>query len=261
MLKRFFRYLRALFGSLLGRVEDPEILLEQAKQDMQDNLNKNKQRVIAAITERNRLQMELDKTNKQIGEYNARAEQAIRAGERDLARQMLVEKQLLSTSLETLQQSLDSANSMVQQAKEAIATEERQIRQRTAEILAQKTRWKSAQIQKQLSETLGSLQISDASQDVSRATEMIDKAQAQAAATAELGNDSVVSKLNKLDDISARQSAELELQQLEQKVNPGSQSVQTSAANGTSGGATGVDSELEALENRIRKIDESSNQK
>ncbi len=257
MLKRFFRYIRAMFGSLLGKVEDPEILLEQAKQDMQDNLNRNKQRVIAAITERNRLQMELDKTNKQIAEYDRRAEQAVRVGERELARQMLVEKQLLSTSLATLQQSLDSANSMVQQAKEAIASEERQIRQRTAEILAQKTRWKSAQIQQQLSETLGDLRISDASQDVSRATEMIDKAQAQAAATTELATDSVVTKLNKLDDVTARQSAELELQQLEQKVNPGSQTVQAGAASGGTG-TTGVDSELEALENRIRSVDDGS---
>lgn len=257
MLKRLFRYLRAMFGSILGKVEDPEILLEQAKQDMQDNLNRNKQRVIAAITERNRLQMELDKTNKQIAEYDRRAEQAVRVGERDLARQMLVEKQLLATSLTTLQQSLDSANAMVQQAKEAIATEERQIRQRTAEILAQKTRWKSAQIQKQLSETLGNLQISDTSQDVTRATDMIDKAQAQAAATSELASDSVVTKLNKLDDVTARQSAELELQQLEQKVNPGSQSVQV----GSTPGAAGVDSELEALENRIRNVDDGSNSK
>ncbi len=257
MLKRFFRYIRAMFGSLLGKIEDPEVLLEQAKQDMQDNLNRNKQRVIAAITERNRLQMELDKTNKQIAEYDRRAEQAVRVGERELARQMLVEKQLLATSLTTLQQSLDSANSMVQQAKEAIASEERQIRQRTAEILAQKTRWKSAQIQKQLSETLGDLKISDASQDVSRATEMIDKAQAQAAATSELATDSVVTKLNKLDDVTARQSAELELQQLEQKVNPGSQTVQAGAGSGGTGTA-GVDSELEALENRIRSVDDGS---
>ena len=55
-MKRFFNWLKALFNRTMDKVEDPEMMLDQAKRDMQASVIQNRERAIQAITQRNELE-------------------------------------------------------------------------------------------------------------------------------------------------------------------------------------------------------------
>ena len=92
MLSRIMRYLKGLLGFKLDQLEDPEILLQQAQQEMQEAQAKNRERAVQAITQKNNLQALVDQTQKMVDNLQAKAELALKNGDRDLARQLLVEK-------------------------------------------------------------------------------------------------------------------------------------------------------------------------
>lgn len=252
MLKRFFRYIRALFASLLGQVENPEVILEQAREEMRENMLKNKERAVQAITERNRLRAEVEKLERACIDLERRAEMALRKGDRDLAKQFLIEKASYQRSLEAVRQSLAQAEQVVEQVKLAIKREEERVRQKTAEILAQKARWKSAQIQNSINKALEGMSLDDVSRDLERVEDKISRAEAEAQARAEMARESVTGRMAQLEDYAASQAAEEELEALERRLGlapaqetPPVQPVQTELSE--------VDKELQELEARLNR--------
>lgn len=252
MLKRLFRYIRALFASLLGQVENPEVILEQAREELRENLLKNKERAVQAITERNRLRAEVEKLERACIDLERRAEMALRKGDRDLAKQFLMEKASYQRSLEAVRQALAQAEQVVEQVKLAIKRDEERVRQKTAEILAQKARWKSAQIQNSINKALEGMSVDDVSRDLERVEDKISRAEAEAQARAEMARESVTGRLAQLEDYAASQAAEEELEALERRLGlapaqetPSAQPVQTELSE--------VDKELQELEARLNR--------
>ena len=147
MLKRFWNYVKALLSGGLDTLENPDILLEQAQREMQEVHARNRERAVQAITQKNNLQQMVDDLQKKTNTLQAKAELALKRGDKDLALQLLKEKQSYTTSLETTQASLVQAIETSEQVKVAIKREEERIRQKTAEALSMKAQWKNAQIQ------------------------------------------------------------------------------------------------------------------
>ena len=147
MFGRIWRYIQGLLGFKLDQLEDPEILLQQAQQEMRENQAKNRERAVQAITQKNNLQAEAEKTQKIVDNLQAKAELALKNGDRDLARQLLVEKGQYETTLATIKQSLQSAVETTEAIKVAIRREEERIRAKTAQAMAMKTQWKQSQIE------------------------------------------------------------------------------------------------------------------
>jgi len=48
-MKRFFAWLRAVFHRGMDNLEDPELMLDQAKRDMQSALSGNREKAVQAI--------------------------------------------------------------------------------------------------------------------------------------------------------------------------------------------------------------------
>ena len=135
MFDRIIRYLKGLLGFKLDQLEDPEILLAQAQQEMREAQAKNRERAVQAITAKNNLQAEVDKTQKMVNNLQAKAELALKGGDRDLARQLLVEKGQYETALTSLNGSLDQAMQTTEAVKVAMRREEDRIRSKTAQAL------------------------------------------------------------------------------------------------------------------------------
>jgi len=57
---RFFRWLKALFNRAKDKVEDPDMMLDQARRDMSEALVANREKAVQAITQKNRLQNMLE---------------------------------------------------------------------------------------------------------------------------------------------------------------------------------------------------------
>ncbi len=257
MLKRLFRVIRAMFGWAIGKAENPEILLEQAREDLQANLERNRQRTIAAITERNRLQKEYERLQKQADDAQRKAEMALRNGDRDLARSFLIEKKSYEQALESLQVSLATANQQIAQIKAAMQQEELNVRKRTAEILAQKTRWKSAQIQNSINDALQGIGTDDVSRDLERANDKITRVEAEAAAKAEMASESLAGRSQRLETDIRTMEAEEELRELEAKMQGGgarTQSTQSVSVGEMSPAASdSIEASLQELERSINK--------
>jgi phage shock protein A len=219
MFKRFIMVIRSWFGAGIEKLEDPDLLLQQAQEEMRTMHAKNRERAVQAITQKNNLQNMVDETQKRVDALQAKAELALKRGDRDLALQILKEKQSYDQTLQVTRVSLEQAIQTSEQVKEAIKREDDKIRQKTAEALALKAQWKNSQIQIAMNKALEGIQgIDDTDQAFGRAAAKIKNANSEMMARSELGKGNVQSRLDQLDVAEGDIAAENELAALESKL-------------------------------------------
>jgi len=266
-MNRFFNWIKAIFNRGMDKLETPDIMLDQAKRDMQAALIANREKAVQAITQKNRLQAMLDDTKKKSSELEARAAMALKQGDRDLATQFMREKMNVDASVATLQQSYDQAAATVDQVKIAIKRQEEEVRKKTAEALAMKAQWQQAQIQNSISKALDGLTFENQFEGFGAAQEKIRNAQSEAAARSEMFGTSLQGKIMGMEDKARDLEAESELDKLELRLglkqtpeSAKTDQVQTVGVGGTvpaeagAGGATASEAEkqLEELEKRLK---------
>lgn len=254
MFGRIWRYIQGLLGFKLDQLEDPEILLQQAQQEMRENQAKNRERAVQAITQKNNLQAEADKTQKIVDNLQAKAELALKNGDRDLARQLLVEKGQYETTLVTIQQSLQSAVETTEAIKVAIRREEERIRAKTAQAMAMKTQWKQSQIEISLNKALEGMTTDGTDHAFERAAAKISNAHSESQARTELAKESLNGRLAKLDDVEMNTNADAQLAEMEQRMGlaPKPQATtSTTPASVTPTATSEVDRQLQELEARV----------
>ena len=252
MLARLMRYLKGLFGMKLDQLEDPEILLQQAQQEMRETQAKNRERAVQAITQKNNLQADVEKTQKMVDNLQAKAELALRNGDRDLARQLLVEKGQYESTLATIKASLQSALETTETIKTAMRREEERIRAKTAQAMALKTQWKQSQIEISINKALEGFQTDGTDQAFERASAKISNARSESAARTELARESLTGRMAALDDVQVSKAADDELAAMEQRMGlaPASNTTGTTAPR-TPVATSDIDRQLQELEARV----------
>lgn len=259
-MQRFFNWIKGLFHRAMDKVEDPEIMLDQAKRDMNQALLQNKERAIQAMTQRNRLATMLDDERKKSTTYENQAAMALKQGKRDLATQLMREKMTVDGGLATLEQSYAQANETVDQVKIAIKRQEEEVRKKTAEALALKTQYKQSQIQVSINKALDGLTFENQYGSFGAASERIKEKQSEAQARQEMYGQSIGGKLAGLEDAQRDMEAESELERLEERLGlkPASTSVEAPAVQTVGSGATAssapgeAERALEELERRLK---------
>ncbi len=268
-MNRLINWLKAIFNRGMDKLESPDIMLEQAKRDMQGALISNREKAVQAITQKNRLQGMLDEAKKKSAELEARATMSLKQGDRELATQFMREKMNNDASVTTLQQSYDSAATTVEQVKVAVKRQEEEVRKKTAEALALKAQWKQAQIQNSISKALDGLTFENQFEGFGAATEKIREAQSEASARQEMFGSSLQGKIVSMDEKARDLEAESELDKLEERLGLKSAAATTATqaveqpvsvggasepgATAPAGGATASEAEkqLEELEKRL----------
>lgn len=263
-MKRFFQWLKAIFNRGMDKLEDPEIMLDQARRDMQEALIANREKAVQAITQKNRLQNLYDEQVKKSNQLEQQATMALQQGNRDLARQFVREKANVDAVLGQLKSSLDNATQAVEAVKLAIKRQEEEVRKKTAEALAMKAQWKQAQIQNSISKALEGLTFENQFEGFGAAKEKIDEMQAEAAARNEMMGTSLQGKIMQMEDQAMDMQAEADLQKLEERLGmraaPVAEPQTVSVADGGAPvdlpavpevPASAVDAELDALEKRM----------
>jgi len=252
MFKRFFRWLRALVMGKLDQWEDPELIINEALREMKEAKAKNRERAVQAITQKNNLQHLVDQEEKLVRDLEAKATIALQNGNRELARQLLREKQSHEATLQNLRVSLKQAEETAEQVKIAISREEERFRVKTAEALALKANMKQAQIQIQINKALDGMRADDTSQSWERAEERIRTMQSEASARAEIASTSVEARLAELQDQQVDAAADKELQELEAKLGVGASAGQTPATT-TGAQEDDIDRQLRELEQKLNQ--------
>ena len=126
--------------------DDPDMLLAQAQTEMRENQAKNRERAVQAITAKNNLQNEVDKTQKIVANLQAKADKAAHEGNPRLTEQLLTERDAYQETLTKMQASLVSCTASVERVKAGVRREEERIRAKTAHAMALKAQWKQHQI-------------------------------------------------------------------------------------------------------------------
>lgn len=217
-MKRFFNWIKAIFNRGMDKLEDPEVMLDQARRDMQGTLIANRERAVQAITQKNRLQNMLDDVKKKSAQLESQATMALKQGNRELATQFMREKMNNDATMATLQQSYDQAAATVEQVKVAIKRQEEEVRKKTAEALALKAQWKQAQIQNSISKALDGLTFENQFEGFGAAQEKIRDMQSEAAARQEMQTGSLSGKIMQMEDQARDMEAEEELSKLEARL-------------------------------------------
>ena len=251
MLSRIMRYMKGLLGFKLDQLEDPEILLQQAQQEMREAQAKNRERAVQAITQKNNLQALVDQTQKMVDNLGAKAEFALKNGDRDLARQLLVEKGQYDNTLTSTKASLAQALETTEAVKQAMRREEERIRAKTAQALSMKAQWKQAQIENSMNKALEGMSADGTDQAFERAASKISNARSEGQARTELARESLSGRLAGLDDIQASNAADDELAQMEQRLGLTSKPAAATAPHTTTTSASDIDRQLQELEARV----------
>jgi phage shock protein A len=258
-MKRFLAWFKALFNRTMDKIEDPDMMLDQARRDMQGALVSNREKAVQAITQKNRLEQMLKEAQAKSTQMESQAAMALKQGNRDLARQFLREKANVDATIQQLQASYDSAVQTVESVKVAIKRQEEEVRRKTAEALALKARWKQAQIQNSITKALEGLTFENQYEgSFAAAKDRIQNQEAEASARNEMFAGSLQGKVMAMEDQAMDFAAEEELRKLEEKLGMGPAVNTQQVANATPVEEANVDSELDALEKRLQQGNNNS---
>jgi hypothetical protein len=94
---RFFRVVKSNVNSILGGLEDPEKILEQAVNDMQNDLVKIRQSYAEISATQKRMEKQKEQASNLADEWYKRAQLALSKNDDELAREALSRRQIQTT--------------------------------------------------------------------------------------------------------------------------------------------------------------------
>jgi phage shock protein A len=176
-------------NDIISKAEDPEKMLNQVVLDMQNQLVDAKKQVAVSIADQKRLEKQRDEQADLAQEWERKAMLAVRAGDENLAKEALKRKaehdgqfaeftkqsQLQKDAVDKLKDQLRTLNDKIEEAK------------RKKNILI--ARQKRAEAQKTIQDTMSGISDTGAFDTFERMTQKVDQIEAEAAASAELGNE------------------------------------------------------------------------
>jgi phage shock protein A len=139
VLGRLINLLKAKLNKGMAELETPEILAEQALEQLEANIKKVKDGVVASLTMEKSIETKLKKSQEEIGTWEKRAAVAVQQNNDELARQCLQKKQELNQSIATLTPQLEAQKQSTVDLKAKYKELEEQLRgfhQKKANLLA-----------------------------------------------------------------------------------------------------------------------------
>lgn len=217
----FGRIWRTIKGWLLigvEKAEDPEVILAEAQDAMKQELARAKENAVEAIAARNELRNVLQRQEETSADMEAKARAALKMGNEDLARQLLIEKATYDQNIEKLRVQLQQAEQVSENVKQHIKAMEAQVRTRAAQRLALVAGWKQAKIQESLNRALDGMSLDGHDQAFQRAQERIESMQAKADAREEMAQGGLQREIQKLGNAQASQAADEALSKMKSQM-------------------------------------------
>lgn len=211
MFSRFMSLVRAMFGRVMGQLEDPEMMLEQKYQELQSNLIQVRQAVAQAIATEKQLEQSLQKNRDQAATWENRARMAVQQNNDDLARQALQRKTQYSQAAADLEAQLNQQREHTAQLRERLTSLEGEVQKTYTKKQVLIARDKAAQATTRANEIMAKTTSSGAMSVIERMEQKVVEREAKAAALAELGSDTLDKKFK---DFEGQVDIEAELMAL-----------------------------------------------
>lgn len=205
---RLKRSMRALFGGVIEKTEDPELILQQTIRDMRDRVPELNNSVAQVMATEKLLAKNKERLETQVVDLDSKIRASVKMGRDDIATAYIGQLQQAQVDLQKTSQQLDHANNASKQALKARDNYVLQMQRRTAEAMQLINQSKQAKLQEQLAQTMESFQLGDDASTFNEMRDKIDRRAAAAEAKMQLGAASVDTQMQEIE----REAQEMQLQ-------------------------------------------------
>jgi phage shock protein A len=205
---RFKRSLSALFGGLIEKTEDPELILQHTIREMRDRVPELNNSVAQVMATERLLAKNKVRLSEQVVDLDSKIKASIKMGRDDLATAYIGQLQQAQLDLNRTGQQLQHAEQASKQALKARDNYVLQMQRRSAEAMQLINQSKQAKLQEQLAQTMETFQLGDDASTFDEMRDKIDRRSAAAEAKMQLGAASVDSQMQEIE----REALDMQLQ-------------------------------------------------
>jgi len=199
MWNRVMRLFRAVFGGLIDKAEDPELVLQQVIRDMRDKVPQMNENVAQVMATQKLLEKEVANLEREITDLDSKIKAAIKQGRDDIAKTYISaleeKRQSLERSREQLVQSTVASQKAVQFRDNYLL----QMKKRSNEAMQLINQAKQAKMQEQLATTMATFQVGDEASSFDEMRDKINRRSAAAEARMDLATTGVDSKIQDIE--------------------------------------------------------------
>ncbi len=199
LFDRILRVIRANLNNLIGQAEDPEKVLEQAVDEMQQDLIQLRQAVAQAIATQKRTERQASQAEATAQEWYNRAQLALSNGDENLAREALTRRKSYQETAKAMRAQLTQQSSVVNKLKENMRALESKIAEAKTKKDLYIARARSAQASQKINEMLGNVGTGSSLSAFERMEEKVMQLEAQSEALAELGSNDLEKRFASLE--------------------------------------------------------------
>jgi phage shock protein A len=196
---RMKRSLRSLFGGIIEKTEDPELILQQTIRDMRDRVPELNNSVAQVMATEKLLAKNKERLETQVVDLDSKIRASVKMGRDDIATAYIGQLQQAQLDLQKTSQQLEHANLASKQALKARDNYVLQMQRRTAEAMQLINQSKQAKLQEQLAQTMESFQLGDDASTFNEMRDKIDRRAAAAEAKMQLGAASVDTQMQEIE--------------------------------------------------------------
>ncbi len=244
LIDRITRVIRANLNSLIEQAEDPEKVLEQTVEDMQQDLIQLRQAVAQAIATQKRTERQASQAESTAQEWYNRAQLALSNGDENLAREALTRRKSYQETAKVMRTQLTQEAGIVTKLKENMRALEGKISEAKTKKDLYIARARSAQASKKINEMLGNVGTGSALSAFERMEEKVLQLEAQSEALQELGSDELEKRYAALE---AGNDIDTELAAMKANLVTGTEPAKLPPGQGSSVKNPEIDTELEKL--------------
>jgi phage shock protein A len=220
ILDRISRLIRANINDLISRAEDPAKVIDQALADMRDAYYQARNEVAAAMADSAKIEREQHQNDAQSAEYQSKAEEALRLGREDLAREALRRKKNADDLSAAFASQLDKQRGTTDQLRTQLRALESKIDELESRKKLLAARQTTVQAQEKLDRVSGFDRADGAMQAFEQMEQKVQGMEDQASARGQLRKDADID--SQLEDLGRDREIEDELAALKAKVSGGS---------------------------------------
>ncbi|HEY0322628.1 MAG TPA: PspA/IM30 family protein [Pyrinomonadaceae bacterium] len=205
---RFKRSMRAMFGGVIEKTEDPELILQQTIRDMRDRVPELNNAVTQVMATERLLSRSKERLEAQVVDLDSKIKASVKLGRDDIATAYIGQLQQAQLDLQKTTQQLEHATGASKQALKARDNYLLQMQRRTAEAMQLINQSKQAKLQEQLAQTMETFQLGDDASTFNEMRDKIDRRAATAEAKMQLSSASVDTQMQDIE----REAMDMQLQ-------------------------------------------------